>query len=365
MEMSSVISIKNVTKKYGAFAAIDNVSLDIGDEYFTLLGASGSGKTTLLRIIAGLSVPDSGQVFINGKDVTRMPPYARNVGMVFQDFLLFPHMTVERNVAFPLRMRRLAQDKQTDLVGWVLRMLRIEQFRDRYPHQLSGGQQQRVALARGLVSRPALLLLDEPLANLDLELRREMETELRRYRDELGIPFVYVTHNQEEALVMSDRIGVMRAGRFEQVAPTTDVYSKPATRFTASFVGHSNRFTGPLVSLGSNLAEVDWNGLPIKVERLQGGRIGDQVEVYVKCERIRILANNQSIAASENAIPGVIRDVVFKGQTADFLVTTRGGQELVVSDSSGGCKATKGAPVRLSWDASAGFGFAVTAGEIK
>ena len=361
--MSPVVSIRSVTKKYGAYAAIDDVSLDIGDEYFTLLGASGSGKTTLLRIIAGLSVPDSGQVFINGRDVTRLPPYARNVGMVFQDFLLFPHMTVERNVAFPLRMRKLAADKQTELVGWVLRMLRIEQFRYRYPHQLSGGQQQRVALARGLVSRPALLLLDEPLANLDLELRREMETELRRYRDELGIPFVYVTHNQEEALVMSDRIGVMRSGRFEQVAPTTEVYSRPATRFTASFVGHSNKFSGPLVSLGGSTAELDWNGLPIKVVCPQGGRIGDLVEVYIKCERIRILRGDQPVRTSENAIPGVIRDVVFKGQTADFLVTTRGGQELVVSDSSGGYRAEKGAPVRLSWDAKDGSGFPVT-GEV-
>jgi ABC-type Fe3+/spermidine/putrescine transport system ATPase subunit len=347
--MSPVISIRNITKRFGSFIALDGVSLDINDEYFTLLGASGSGKTTMLRIIAGLASPDSGQVLINGKDVTRLPPYARNVGMVFQDFLLFPHMTVEKNVSFPLRMQKVSPARQAELVSWVLDMLHIEQYRHRYPDQLSGGQQQRAALARGLVSRPAVLLLDEPLANLDLELRREMETELRRYRDELGIPFVYVTHNQEEALVMSDRIGVMRAGRFEQVAPTAEVYSKPATRFIASFVGHANKFSGPLTTVNRETGELDWNGFPIKVRVPQSGEVGDQIECYVKCEKVRLSSKNKSPGDTENSLPGVIRDVIFKGQTADFMVTTPGGRELIISDSSGGLGFEKGASVFLSW----------------
>jgi ABC-type Fe3+/spermidine/putrescine transport system ATPase subunit len=355
--MTPVVSIKNVTKKFGSFTANDNITLDIFNEYFTLLGGSGSGKTTLLRIIAGLESSGDGKVFINGKDVTDLPPYARNVGMVFQNFLLFPHMTVEKNVAFPLRMRRVAPDKQAELVSWVLDMLHIEQYRNRYPNQLSGGQQQRVALARGLVSRPSVLLLDEPLANLDRELRREMETELRRYRDELGIPFIYVTHNQEEALIMSDRIGVMRDGRFEQVAATADVYSKPATRFIASFVGHSNKFSGPLTSVDRETAEFNWNGFPIKVEWSEVGKVGDHVECYVKCERIRLFPKNKPGGVSENSIPGIVRDVVFKGQTADFMVTTPGGQELIVSDSSGGNNFAKGASVLLSWGIADGSSF--------
>ncbi|MEM7124445.1 MAG: ABC transporter ATP-binding protein, partial [Pseudomonadota bacterium] len=215
-----VLELRNVTKRFGSVTAADSISLGIEQgEFFALLGPSGSGKTTLLRIIAGLEMPDEGSVFINGQDVTALPPYSRGVGMVFQNFLLFPHKKVGENVVFPLRMQGRSKAEQDERLAWALDLLRLDGLADRYPHQLSGGQQQRVALARGLIARPALLLLDEPLANLDRELRKEMEVEVRRYQVELDSPFIYVTHTQEEALTMSDRIAVMSEGRFEQVAP--------------------------------------------------------------------------------------------------------------------------------------------------
>ena len=352
--LSSVISLRNITKRFGSYLAIDNVSLDIRDEYFTLLGSSGSGKTTLLRIIAGLEKPDSGQVLINGRDVTGLPPYARDVGMVFQNFLLFPHKTVEQNVIFPLRMRKTPAAEAKQLVDWVLDKLHIAQYRNRYPNQLSGGQQQRVALARGLVSRPSVLLLDEPLANLDLELRREMETELRRYRDELGIPFIYVTHNQEEALVMSHRVGVMARGGFEQVATVDDIYAHPRTRFVAGFVGHSNIFSGPLSEIEGAVGTIRVNQVPIRVTLPAGARLGDRLESFVKCERIRVLAEG---AGADNVLTGRLRDVVFKGQTADIFVVLADGTEITASDSSGSLRLAKGAELRLGWAADAASTF--------
>jgi len=210
-----VLRLKDISKRFGDVEAVSGVTLEIGQsEFFALLGPSGSGKTTLLRIISGLEAPNQGSVEISGKDVTALPPYLRRIGMVFQDFLLFPHKTVAENIAFPLKMQRIEPAKQKEQLDWVLDFVRMVGLGDRYTHQLSGGQKQRVALARGLVARPELLLLDEPLANLDRELRKEMEVEVRRFQEELGIPFVYVTHNQEEALTMSDRIAVMGCGEY-------------------------------------------------------------------------------------------------------------------------------------------------------
>jgi len=357
------VGIHAATKRFGRVAAVDGVTLEIGQgEFFALLGPSGSGKTTLLRIVAGLEAPDSGRVVIDGRDVTQLPPYARNVGMVFQDFLLFPHMTVADNIAFPLRMQRKARAERDERLRWIADLLHIGGLEARYPHQLSGGQQQRVALARGLISRPALLLLDEPLANLDRELRKEMEVEVRRYQRELGIPFVYVTHNQEEALTMSDRIAVMRAGAFEQVAPKLEVYSHPATAFVAGFVGHANRLNGRLAAIDGTQARLEWNGVQLTVPCPAGASIGATIDYFIKCEHLTVSPASDASPAAHNRLDGVLRDIIFKGQVADYMVTLPGGTEVVVSEPAAVPRLQPQSPVAITWPIAAGHSFAAGVG---
>ncbi|MDH3688681.1 MAG: ABC transporter ATP-binding protein [Gammaproteobacteria bacterium] len=357
-----VLRIDRVTKRFGAVQAVKGVSLDIDKgEFFAILGPSGSGKTTLLRIIAGLETPDVGTVHIADRDVTRLPPYERRIGMVFQDFLLFPHKTVSKNIAFPLKMQGVLATGQDEQVRWALDFVRLTEVADRYPHQLSGGQKQRVALARGLVARPEILLLDEPLANLDRELRKEMEVEVRRYQVELGIPFVYVTHNQEEALTMSDRIAVMDQGLFEQVGPKLEVYAKPANRFVASFVGSANRIVGSLVDVNGETASLDWDGEVLNVVRPNGAEKGDRVELFIKSERIRIdkPGDGESVNSTENRIRGRLLDIIFKGQYADYLVRLNNGAEIVVSDTPDISAVSRSDEVEVSWQVDAGDCFAV------
>jgi putative spermidine/putrescine transport system ATP-binding protein/spermidine/putrescine transport system ATP-binding protein len=357
-----VLELQNVTKRFGSVTAVDRISLAVTSrEFFALLGPSGSGKTTMLRIIAGLEVPDEGRVLIDGRDVTALPPYARGVGMVFQNFLLFPHKTVAENVIFPLRMQGASKVDQAERLNWALDLLRLDGLGDRYPHQLSGGQQQRVALARGLISRPALLLLDEPLANLDRELRKEMEVEVRRYQVELGIPFIYVTHNQEEALTMSDRIAVMNHGRFEQVAQKLEVYTHPATRFVAGFVGHSNRMSGMLDGSG-DAAHLIWNGAAIRVRRPDGVADGAAVDCFVKCEKMHLARpGDAGPVEPHNRLPGTLRDIIFKGSTADYLVALDNGAELMVSETSEIMALERGQKVDVVWTVAAGACFAAPA----
>lgn len=355
-----VLELRNVTKRFGSVTAADSISLGIEQgEFFALLGPSGSGKTTLLRIIAGLEMPDEGSVFINGQDVTALPPYSRGVGMVFQNFLLFPHKKVGENVVFPLRMQGRSKAEQDERLAWALDLLRLDGLADRYPHQLSGGQQQRVALARGLIARPALLLLDEPLANLDRELRKEMEVEVRRYQVELDIPFIYVTHNQEEALTMSDRIAVMSEGRFEQVAPKLEVYTHPTSRFVAGFVGHSNRMAGTLRSGEGGMAAIDWNGVTLNVPRPNGLADGTEVECFVKCEKMRIVRPGMTpVPEPANKLSGTLRDIIFKGTTADYLVGLENGAELMVSEASQDIDIARDKPVEVTWPVADGVCFA-------
>lgn len=354
------IVIDRVTKRFGAVTAVDRASLEVGSgEFFALLGPSGSGKTTLLRIIAGLETPDEGRVLINGQDVTHLPPYGRRVGMVFQDFLLFPHRRVAENIAFPLKMQGASPDQRAKRLKWVVKMLRLDGLEERYPNQLSGGQQQRVALARGLISNPALLLLDEPLANLDRELRKEMEIEVRRFQVEIGIPFIYVTHNQEEALTMSDRIAVMRAGGFDQVAPKLEVYNNPATPFVAGFVGQSNIMRGKLLSVSGARAELDWNGtkliVPVPAKEGAGGKT---VDYFVKCERISVASQSSADSDGEhNRLDGNLRDVIFKGQTADYFITLANGAELIASVASQTPTLKRGDAVSAVWRYDAGQAF--------
>ena len=235
------IQLQGLTKRYGVVVAVDSIDLEIArGEFFTMLGPSGSGKTTTLRMIAGFETPDAGRVSLAGRDVSRVPPYNREVNTVFQDYALFPHMTVGENIEYGLRVKKVARDEREQRRREALEIVRLPGLDERKPSELSGGQRQRVALARAIVNRPRVLLLDEPLGALDLKLREQMQVELKRIQQDVGITFVYVTHDQEEALTMSDRIAVMNEGRIEQVGTPTEVYEHPATRFVTGFVGVSN-----------------------------------------------------------------------------------------------------------------------------
>jgi putative spermidine/putrescine transport system ATP-binding protein len=353
--MSPVLETHAIAKRFGRVEAVRALDLRIEQaEFFALLGPSGSGKTTMLRILAGLEAPDAGRVLINGREITRLPPYARNLGMVFQDFLLFPHRTVAENIVFPLRMQGRSRGEQAQQLAWVLDLVRLKGLEERFPHQLSGGQKQRVALARGLVARPSLLLLDEPLANLDRELRREMEVEVRRYQQDLGIPFIYVTHNQEEALTLSDRIAVMHEGRIEQVGPKLEIYHRPATRFVAAFVGAPNRLRARIIGQQREFARLHWGGLDLIGRRVNGAGAGDLVDLFLKPERIRIMPAGADLGADlVNQLSGTLRDVIFKGPYLDCLVELGSGQEIIVSAPPETPGLTRGAAVGIGWAAEA------------
>jgi putative spermidine/putrescine transport system ATP-binding protein/spermidine/putrescine transport system ATP-binding protein len=356
------LSLQSISKHFGSVRAVDGVDLDVKqDEFFALLGPSGSGKTTLLRIIAGLEQPGTGRVVVRGQDVTALPPYRRRIGMVFQNFLLFPHKTVAENIIFPLRMQRASRSECEERLAWVVKLLRLDGLGGRYPNELSGGQQQRVSLARGLISRPALLLLDEPLANLDRELRAEMEVEIRRYQKELNIPFVYVTHNQEEALTMSDRMAIMRNGVFEQIGARADVYRKPATAFVASFVGQSNHIDGVAREVGKASATLDWRGLPLDIPHQGGIAPGGKVRFSIHSEDVDILPRKAAVNghAAMNRLTGRLRDIIFKGQTANYIVLLDDGSEIVASRSPRDVKLDIGEEVVAQWAANAGMGFPV------
>ena len=311
-------------KRFGDVVAVDGVDLDVrSGEFFSMLGPSGSGKTTCLRMIAGFEAPTEGRVYLDGRDVTALAPYERDVNTVFQDYALFPHMTVEENVEYGLRIRRVGKAERATRVEAALRMVRLEGFGSRKPGQLSGGQRQRVALARALVNQPKVLLLDEPLGALDLKLRQEMQIELKQIQQQLGITFVYVTHDQEEALTMSDRIAVMRAGGVEQVGPPVHVYEHPQTDFVAGFIGVSN------------LLERD-------------GR-----HITIRPEKIRLLAADENVDAGWHVEAGRVRDVVYVGMVTRYVVDLDRGGELVIVrqnlESAEEVLTAHGREVRLAW----------------
>ena len=312
-------------KSFGSLAAVDGVDLEIGEgEFFTMLGPSGSGKTTLLRLIAGFERPDSGTVELGGTDVTRQPPYARHVNTVFQDYALFPHMSVLQNVEYGLRVRRVARAARRGRAEAALEMVRLTGLGGRKPVQLSGGQRQRVALARAIVNEPEVLLLDEPLGALDAKLRQEMQLELKRIQREVGITFVYVTHDQEEALTMSDRLAVFRQGRIEQLGTPVEVYEQPATDFVAGFIGISN-----------------------VLER-------DGRHITIRPEKVRLLAGGEAAPPGSHTEAGRIDEVVYLGMLTRYLVTLdAGGQLTAVRQNLDGYAADvagdRGATVTVAW----------------
>ena len=327
------VRLVGIAKRFGTVDAVAGLDLDIADgEFFSMLGPSGSGKTTTLRMIAGFEAPTSGRILLHGRDVTDLPPFDRDVNTVFQDYALFPHMSVGENVAYGLAVRRVPRSEQRERVAEALRMVRLPNHEARRPLQLSGGQRQRIALARALVNRPRVLLLDEPLGALDLKLREEMQIELKAIQQEVGITFVYVTHDQQEALTMSDRIAVFNNGRIEQVGSAAEVYERPASGFVAGFVGTSNLLT-------DGAAEAI---------------TGQRGTFTVRPEKIRLLGEDAPAEPDQLSAPGTVREVVYLGSDTRYIVALDAGAELMVTQqnletSSDDVMAARGRRVRLVW----------------
>jgi putative spermidine/putrescine transport system ATP-binding protein len=330
------VALEDVVKRFGDVTAVDGVSLDIlPGEFFSMLGPSGSGKTTCLRMIAGFEQPTSGTIRLDGRDVSSLPPFARDVNTVFQDYALFPHMTVSENVGYGLMVRKISKADRAERVAEALSMVRLAHLGDRKPGQLSGGQRQRVALARSLVLRPKVLLLDEPLGALDLKLRQAMQIELKEIQQEVGLTFIYVTHDQEEALTMSDRLAVFNVGSIEQVGSPAEVYERPATAFVAGFIGVSNVLDGDAAA-----------------------RITGSAHAFtVRPEKIAIVPTDTQIDGAHCTATGHVREVVYLGAVTRYIVELDGGGELVVmqqnlTTSSMEALQVRGETVRLRWERS-------------
>jgi spermidine/putrescine transport system ATP-binding protein len=338
------VRLLGVSKHFDNVAAVDDLTLEIpSGSFFALLGPSGCGKTTTLRMIGGFEEPDGGTIEVGGKPVTGVPPYKREVNTVFQSYALFPHLNVFENVAFGLRRKRVPREQLQGRVREILRIVGLEGFDERKPSQVSGGQQQRVALARALVNSPKVLLLDEPLGALDLKLRKQMQLELKRIQSELGLTFVHVTHDQEEAMTMADAIAVMHHGRIEQLGSPTDLYERPRTEFVAGFLGVSNLLDGTVTTAGS--VRVD------DVGELRVGTslptAGTRVRIGVRPEQLRL------DSSGSNAIKGTVTERAYIGVATQYVVDTSAGKLTVFVQSSGA--AVEGDPVTVSWDPDSTF----------
>jgi len=331
--LKTAIRFERVSRHFGDVKAVDSIDLEIRDgEFFSMLGPSGSGKTTCLRMIAGFDRPTSGNISLYGQEVSNLPPYERDVNTVFQDYALFPHMNVEENIGYGLMIRRVKPDERRKRVEEVLNLVKLSGFGHRKPSQLSGGQRQRVALARALINNPKVLLLDEPLGALDLKLRQQMQVELKAIQQRVGITFIFVTHDQEEALTMSDRIAVFNLGRIEQVGSPSEIYERPASAFVAGFVGTSNLISGEVA------------------KRLTGA---DQT-FSIRPEKIHLGSSHDKVDGNMMSIDGVVRDVVYLGLFTRYLVQIDEGNDLVVvvqnlKTTSMDVLAARGQKVRLHW----------------
>jgi len=364
----ALLEIQGVTRRFGDFTAVDNVSLAVEPgEFFTLLGPSGCGKTTLLRMIAGFDLPDAGRILLSGEDLATTPPELRPVRTVFQSYALFPHMSVAANVAFPLQMARVAPGERKTRIEAALEDVRLTGFDKRHPHELSGGQKQRVAIARALVTRPTMLLLDEPLAALDAKLREDLSIELINLQKEVGIAFVYVTHDQTEALALSHRIAVMNHGRIEQLDEPSRIYGYPRTRFVADFIGHCNLFSGPVIASDGRVAIVDVDGLgAVQVATQASVAGGARGTVALRPEKIRIATSAPAdrdpasplADAHANHYRGTVHDLLYMGDVTVYRVSIPGGaivEALLANSQSGRAKFFEvGDAVEVSWPVAAG-----------
>ena len=344
-----ILSLRHITKGFGEGDVLKDISLDVcAGEFVTLLGPSGCGKTTTLRVIAGLEAPDAGQVLLEGRDVTALPPEKRPVNTVFQSYALFPHMNVRKNVAYGLRVRGVDKKTAAARVGELLALVQMEDYAKRMPSQLSGGQRQRIAIARALAPQPRLLLLDEPLGALDLQLRRQMQVELKRLQKRLGITFVYITHDQEEAVNMSDRIAVMREGRFEQLGTPEEIYDAPATRYVAQFIGRSTIFTGRVASVSDSRALIrDKNGCYLVDATRARLALGAMADVCVRTERMRA----SDAPMNGFYLPATVREVRYSGGSVLIYAQMAGGNEAVAtSDARMADAPAPGTLVYLHWN---------------
>jgi putrescine transport system ATP-binding protein len=332
-EAKPFIKIEGITKKFDDFVAVDNIDLDIyKGELFSLLGGSGCGKTTLLRMLAGFETPSAGRIFIDGVDMTDVPPYQRPVNMMFQSYALFPHMSVEKNIAYGLNRDNIDKHQVKKRVDDMLEMVELSQFSKRMPHQLSGGQRQRVALARSLVKQPKVLLLDEPLGALDKRLREQTQFELMNIQDELGITFVVVTHDQEEAMTLSTRIAVMDAGRFVQTGTPTEIYEFPESRLIASFIGNTNIFEGRITKNSTDQLTVKATNPECDIRIDHGSSVpeGTKVWVSVRPEKIR-LSNNPPDTKAPNQLKGIVSNIGYLGRLSTYHVTVDGETNIEVT----------------------------------
>lgn len=321
-----LVQIKGVTKKYGDVTAVDNVDLDIYQgELFCLLGGSGCGKSTLLRMLAGFESLNGGSITIDGMDMADVPAYERPTNMMFQSYALFPHMSVEKNIAFGLQQDRVPKNDIVDRVHDILTLVELQDFKKRKPQQLSGGQRQRVALARALVKQPKLLLLDEPLAALDKKLRKQTQFELANIQEKVGVTFIVVTHDQEEAMTLSSRMAVMDAGRFQQIGTPTEIYEFPDSRFVADFIGSANFFEGRVTEDSSDHVRVQTDVAEVYIDHGQSVLVGSKIWVALRPEKIQIVKTDEPVSGP-NTVNGVVDDIGYLGETSIYKVELPNGQ---------------------------------------
>ena len=343
------IELKDVTKRFGDVVAVDNVSFTIEKgEFFALLGPSGCGKTTILRMISGFETPTEGEVYIGGELMTRVPAFRRPTNLVFQQLSLFPHMSVFKNIGFGLEMKRTPKKKIKKAVYEVLELVELEGFAERRIHQLSGGQQQRVAIARALVNHPTVLLLDEPLGALDLKLRNQMQLELKRIQQEVGTTFIYVTHDQGEALTMSNRIAVMNNGFIEQIGESDNIYENPETVFVANFIGETNLIEGLISSVNEIKAVITSKDLPISVRLQKGLHKGQKAFISVRPEKIRI---GEHLSGLENTYSGVVEEAIYHGELTIYTISIENRHRLTVKVQNVDRKGSypQGTQLQIGW----------------
>jgi putative spermidine/putrescine transport system ATP-binding protein len=349
----ALLELRAVRKQYGPHVAVDSIDLALrGEEFLTFLGPSGSGKTTTLMMVAGLQQPDAGEIILKGRSLRRVPPYKRDLGMVFQQYALFPHMSVRRNVAFPLEMRRLPRAEIDRMVADALELVELGQFAARLPRELSGGQQQRVALARAMVYRPALLLMDEPLGALDKKLREQMQLEIKRLHRERRTAMLYVTHDQEEALTMSDRIAVFNGGQIEQIGTPEDLYDRPATRFVAGFIGETNFLPARVREATGGFCAVDAMGTLCRATARGFVGAGQQVVIAIRPEWVRI-APARGPGGDPGGITGALQDIIYLGNARKYVVGLPGETICLVLQQAGAAADADlrpGAPITITWD---------------